>query len=517
MRSNRPVALAVSVRACVIAGVTVWLVAGPALGEDMFDVLEIESRGRTLSAEIADLNGDGLGDLLQFTSTGMPPDGSRSIRVYLQADGGIPALPSFETPIPSGVAAYDLGDVLDRPGIEILLLRPTGLTVLSLAEMIDGMPLAVDLPLPDAMSVGAGEDERGLDRIEIVTDAFGPIPWLQVPGFGEVFFLAPDGSLRARIEVGGRANYFIQSPGPVFAESDIQLYFDVPRIAMGDVDADGRVDIISASRHELRVFLQREDGRFEHAPDRMIPLRRVSENDHIRGSGSVRTIARDIDGDGLLDLLISETRGGVTDASAVSSVFLNGGGDWNLDEPDAVYPSKDAVSMDLLIDLDADGKFELVRYVVPINVLELVEVFVTRAVDANLSIYAATSGRAYLETPVYKRKLDIPLDFDTSRPKGFIPTFSFDLNGDGLRDYLASSDGTEIDVFLAKQGFEFRKRSGRQEIPSEGVVRGGDLNHDGLTDLVIFNPRRYHQSMYLAINRGVLPATRPRDSGAPQQ
>jgi hypothetical protein len=358
------------------------------------------------------------------------------------------------------------------------------------------------------LSVGAGEDERGLDRIEIVTDALGPKPWLQVPGFGEVFYLAADGSLLARIDVGGRANYFIQPPGPIFAESDIQLYFDAPRIAMGDVDGDGRVDILSASRHELRVFLRREDGGFENAPDRIVALRRVSESDHIRGSGSVRTIARDIDGDGLLDLLISETRGGITDASAVTSVYLNTGGDWNLDESDAAYPSKDSVSTDLLIDLDGDAKFELVRYVVPINVLELIEIFVTRAVDANLSIYAATGVGAYPDAPVYKRKLDIPLDFETSRPKGFIPSFGFDLNGDGVRDYLASSDGTEIEVLLATPKLKYRKRGHKQQIPSEGAVRGGDLNHDGLTDLVVFNARRYHQSMYLAINRGALPGTR---------
>ena len=64
-----------------------------------------------------------------------------------------------------------------------------------------------------------------------------------------------------------------------------------------------------------------------------------------------------------------------------------------------------------------------------------------------------------------------------------------------------------IEISLATPRLEFPKRSGRQAIPSEGGVRGGDLNHDGLTDLVIFNSRRYHQSMYLAINRGVLSGT----------
>ncbi len=503
-----------NVRTCMVVLLSTWLIAGPVAGKDLFDVVEIESRGRTLAAEIADLDGDGLSDLVQFTSTGLPPDDSRSIRVYLQSESGVPTVPSFETPIPAGAAAYDLGDVLDRPGVEILFLQPTGLTLLSLAE---GTAHAVDLVLPNAISVGAGEDERGLDRIAIVTHAFGSEPWLQVPGLGEVFFLGPDGSVRARIDVGGRANYFIQPPGPVFAESDIQLYFDAPRIATGDVDANGSVDIVSASRHELRVFLQRADGSFGRTADRTIPLRRVSESDHIRGSGSVRTIARDIDADGLLDLLISETRGGITDSSAVSSIYLNRAGIWNLDKPDATYPSKDAVSTDLLIDLDSDRKLELVRYVVPINVLELVEVFVTRAVDAHMSIYSAKSGPADLEDSVYERKLDVPLDFETSRPKGFIPTLNFDLNGDGLRDYLASSDGSEIDVFLATAELEFPKRSGHQTIPSEGAVNGGDLDNDGLTDLVIFNSRRYHQSVYLAINQGVLPGTRHRGSLLPQR
>jgi len=332
-----------------------------------------------------------------------------------------------------------------------------------------------------------------------------------------VFYLGTDGGVRAQIDVGGRANYFIQPPGPILAESDIQLYFDAPRIATGDVDADGNVDIVSASRHELRVFLRRDDGGFDRAPDRTIPLRRVSESDHIRGSGSVRTIPCDIDADGLLDLLISETRGGITNASAVSSIFLNRQGSWNLDDPDFTYSTADAVSTDLMVDLDGDNILELVHYVVPINVLELVEVFVTRAVDANMSIYSAKKGRAGLAEPVYRRKLDVPLDFETSRPKGFIPTLNFDLNGDGLRDYLASSDGTEIDIFLANADLEFPKRSGRQSIPSEGGVSGGDLDGDGLTDLVIFNSRRYHQSMYVATNLGALPGTHHRGTLRPQQ
>ena len=41
----------------------------------------------------------------------------------------------------------------------------------------------------------------------------------------------------------------------------------------------------------------------------------------------------------------------------------------------------------------------------------------------------------------------------------------------------------------------------------EGAVRAGDLNADGLPDLVIFNPHRLNQSIHLATNLGRLEGT----------
>jgi hypothetical protein len=472
--------------------------------EDSFAVQEIASLGRTLAAEIVDLDGDGLGDLLQVVSLGIPPNESRLFRVYRSTPAGVPNEPTVEVDVPAGSMGYDLADVHATPGTEVLLLRRRGVSVVSLAA---DAPSVRDYALPGSISIGAMEDERGLERIEIAVSGIGPDPWLLVPGFGEVFFLSTGGALLAHLDVGGRANYFIQPPGPTFTESDIQLYFDTPRIAAGDVDGDGRADIVSSSRHELRVFLRQQGGSFSHAPDRRIALGRVSEKDHIRGSGAVRLLVRDIDADGLLDLLISETRGGIADASAESSVYLNRGAGWQLELPDAVFAANESVSVDQLIDLDGDGSLELAHYVVPINVLELVEIFVTRAIDAHLSIYQADADHVFASEPRYRRKLDLPLDFETSRPKGFTPTFEFDLNTDGRRDYLSSGGGESLEVFLADSKLRFGSRHARQSMPTEGVLRSGDLNADGLPDLVICNPHRPDQSIRLVTNLGRLKGT----------
>ena len=41
----------------------------------------------------------------------------------------------------------------------------------------------------------------------------------------------------------------------------------------------------------------------------------IDEKDHIRGSGGVSVVAKDVDGDGLIDLLISHVSGGFTEAT----------------------------------------------------------------------------------------------------------------------------------------------------------------------------------------------------------
>ena len=123
---------------CLTLGLALALPALPGLGaanEPAFELLTLESPGRTVAAEFADLDGDGRTDLLQIVYVGVPPKETREIRVYLQsADGAVGPEPSFAIPMPAGGAAYDLGDLLENPGEELVLLRRDGVTILSLAQ-----------------------------------------------------------------------------------------------------------------------------------------------------------------------------------------------------------------------------------------------------------------------------------------------------------------------------------------------------------------------------------------------
>jgi len=480
---------------------------GPARAEPpIFDVIELPSTGRSVAVELADLDGDGRTDLLEVAFQGVPPDERRRIRVRFQtAGGGFAREPDMEALLPPESAAYDLADLIGGPGQELVLLGARGFAILAFEDGVQTRRLTV----PDGVTLGAAPDERGLERLELVTRDLDERPLLVAPGLGETFLLGVGGELRARLAVGGRANYFADPPHLLMSDSAFQLFFDAPRLGFGDVDGDGRADVVAAGRHEIRVFLRRPDDRFASEPDRTLWLRRVSPEDHVRGSGAVRSLARDLDADGRLDLVIAQISGGILDSRDETSVFLNRDGGWNLEAPDALFRTDHVVSGVRLIDLDADGRLELLRMLVPVNVLELVELLVTRSFDVRILAYGMDAEGRFASQPRFERRRGVALDFASARTAGFLPIFDGDWNGDGVADLMTSGDGTYLEVSLGSREGGYGDDPARQVLETAGRAVGGDVDGDGLADLLIFNPRIPDSPLRLCRNRGALPGTRP--------
>jgi hypothetical protein len=481
--------------------------ANTARAVDPFEFMTIANPGRTAAAELADFDGDGRVDLLSVSFTEMPPDEAREVRLHFQRpDGSLPSAPDWVGALPTGAAVYDIADLPDSPGSDLLLLTRRGVTVLSFSGKTARRR---DIAIEGPALIAVAADERGLDRITMARTDLGPEIRLLIPGFLECVILTPEGEVVSRLEISGRANYFMPPrPGPLISGSEIEIHFDHPRLNAGDVNGDGRVDLVAADRHEIQVFNQREDGSFPRHADQSVAVGRVSERDHILSSGNLAIDLQDLNGDGRADLLISQTQGGLFKARSENRIHLNRDGSWDLESPDQVFTNENGMATVQLLDLDGDGLVELIDGRIPMGTLQLVELLLTKDIDAEVAVYRAKKGGLFHETPWFTRSLEIAFNFDTSRPMGFFPNYKADLNDDGHKDLLTSGKGNEIEVYLGGTD-HYRKRVVRQKADSSGRLRFGDLDGNGLTDLLMYDPLRPDSPIRIGINRGTLPKALP--------
>jgi len=471
--------------------------------DELFEIQELATKGRVVTARFADFDGDQRKDLMLVSFQGVPPEESRTIWVHLRAaDGSLPATPSHSLKLPRGSTVFDIADLKDSPGSELVLLQSDGVTIFSIANE-SGQQW--HLPVEGATTVGAGDDERGFDSFRLVYQEFEKEPWILVPQIGMVTAVSADGTLKAQIEVGRRANFFVaKKTSPFAVESDIQLFLDVPKLSIGDVDGDGRVDIVASTRHEIRLFLRADDGSYSRHADRLLPIGLINERDHSRGSGSLVTTFQDIDADGRLDLMITHVEGAFSKTITTTTIYINRKDGWDLNEPDQRFVTEGALSSDRLIDIDNDNKYELFRTQLKFSVLEIVELLLTQAIDTKILIHRLQADGRFDDKPWVKKKISTGFSFDTFRPKGFAPPLGLDLNGDGFTDYVTAAGGKGIEVYLGAADKPATRRSAMQKLDSTGTIQFSDFDDDGLLDFILFDSQQFNAPLQIGRNLGAL-------------
>ncbi|MGB5624578.1 MAG: FG-GAP-like repeat-containing protein, partial [Woeseiaceae bacterium] len=255
----------------------------------------------------------------------------------------------------------------------------------------------------------------------------------------------------------------------------------------------------------IRVFLGRPDGRFDREPSYTHSLKLISPRDHSRGSGSVITTARDVDSNGLLDLIITHVEGTFSDTVTTTYFYRNRDGRWDLANPDDKFVSDGTFSSDLLLDIDGDEVDELVRIQFRFSVLELVEILLTRKIDSVIAVHRLLPDGRYDTKPSSSKKFSTGISFETFRPKGFMPQAGIDINADGLMDVITSANGKGIEVYLGAENEPFEGKTAEQEMSTTGSIRFADFDDDGLLDFVLYDSQSFDAPVQTGRNLGVLP------------
>lgn len=483
-------------------------VATPARSEtEPFAPATLQVPGRPFEVIAAPVGGQPGQRLVVVSLEGAAPDERRHVTAFAFGPGG-EARRVGALAVPPEVVAFDVADLAAAGELEVALLAARRLEIRDLASgaLLQERAFSPALPLPPRT--------RGLGRQPLLA------PW---DGDGQISALAPALGGLAHVPLRGGpvrllgfplvTDYLAGDDDAGVRPGMLEARILWPELARGDDDGDGRADLLALSRYEVAVYRTGEGG-LPPSASRRAALRPFSAEEELRYQAtSASLFARDLDGDGLVDLVLHRTFGTLLKSNASTRFWRNrGDGADPTAEPDARIEASGGFGSIFLEDLDADGRSEALQLLVPFSVVQLVRTLLTGTVQAELRVYRLEPpGIARAET-TFETTLSVALDAEQSRVSGILPTVRGDWNGDGLRDLLHGESLERIAIRLGERGERGPRFGGatvRQQVAPADRAAIADFDGDGLEDLALFDTVREGGGVQLLRNRGTLPGARP--------
>lgn len=420
----------------------------------------------------ADLNGDGIPDVAVLGSLSSGP----ALSIFLgRPDGSFAPRVDYS----AQASGFTVGDFNGDGKIDVIIVSSTGASIfLGNGDGTLQPPVSLNQNVGDGYSAAASGDFNGdgkLDLLLLTPDFGGGATMAALLGNGDGTFQAPvtysvpiapylvlgdfNGDGKPDIAICGGLNGGVGSilinngDGTFKSPVNYSVSGNVQALAAGDLNGDGKLDLVVPSggtSATISVLLGNGDGTFDSP---------IVYTSNLLSIYSASIAVADFNGDGKLDLALTDTEGSSNDVAIVL-----GNGDGTFQSTPVLYSAGLLPAGVICLDVNGDGKPDL-AVAGGYGVLSYFSL--TTLINRGDGSFASPATFPVLQFPYSAVVGDFNGDGHVD-----IATTSFSQTG-GVSVLLGKGDGT----------FQAHVDSPTDSFPT--AIAAGDFNGDGKLDLVV--------------------------------
>ncbi len=466
--------------------------------EPAFEISQLGVADKMLDIHISDFDSDGLKDIMITHIKGLPPKETRWISIFHPSSNGkffSAADQSWE--IDSAAVIMDTGDITGDSREEIVYFTDRSIKYYQIRDgfyfhtepevllNVRGMtlfPEKDDIPLIDFV-----RDWSGNGRNEIAAFRFEGLSLYSADSAG---VYREYNSIPVKIEssVSGR----ISRDYP-FRTEGLTSNFYFPDLNLIDYNNDGRSDLLITREDRLYVYIKDRSNMFRDQPEVYMNFDVRSRKEKIEAMANVYTTIQNLDSDGYSDVIVTkQTARGITELRGVLSIY-NGREEGYKSTPDQVIISEGTASAGTTImDVNGDGKMDLILPSVKISVTSLIRFLITRSFPIRFNIFLYNENGRFSENPDFSKEVKFKIDFSGESDTQAINLHG-DFNNDLRKDFVFATDDDQLSIYLGITNNDDKifsdDRAAEIDILAFGEIEVEDLNGDGYSDMLLYYPQ----------------------------